>query len=163
MNNSKTSLVLIVLTMLTLSAGFSAGMLTHRVSIAGPGEQATNGTSLVEQLRLSPQQQEQMRQIWESVRSDVQDSYQQAQDLQRLRDQAVADILTDEQKAQFEKIAQDYAGRFTAIVRKREQTFTRGVERTRMLLDDSQRKQYDLIVKDRLQSTQTAGMGEAPR
>jgi hypothetical protein len=83
--------------------------------------------------------------------------------LQRRRDKALIEILTEEQKAEFEKITEDYAGRFASLSQKRDQAFANAVEQTKRLLNDGQRKQYELILKNRLQPADASSeLGLAP-
>src|SRR6266542_3318555 len=106
MKTTRMKLLVVALTVLGLSAGVVAGMLVSRLPSAGdrgggPGPHGPPGMSpaLVEQLGLTQDQQDKMKSIWEGVRGDVQQCFQQAQDLQKQRDNAVLELLNDEQKA----------------------------------------------------------------
>ena len=150
--------LLIGLTVLALSAGVVAGMLATRLPVttttagAGPGP----GDALCEQLQLDAHQREQMREIWEGVKSRARDSYNDAQDLQHQRDQAILGMLSDEQKAKFEKLSKDFADRYASLAEDRKKIFDEAVEKTRKMLNDQQRRQYDEILRDRM------GHGLAP-
>src|SRR4051794_32743783 len=97
MKTTRMKLLLIGLTVLGLSAGVVAGMLVSRLPAStadatppgGPHGPPGMSAALVEQLELTRDQQEKMRAIWESVRGDVQQCFQQAQDLQKQRDNDV--------------------------------------------------------------------------
>ena len=91
-----------------------------------------------------------MRKIWEGVRKDAVQLYQDAQDLQRQRDEAIAKILTEPQKAQFEKISKEFANHATEINRQREQLYADAIQRTNGLLNETQRQKYEQILKERL-------------
>jgi Spy/CpxP family protein refolding chaperone len=168
MNTTRMKLLVIGLTVLGLSAGVVAGMLVSRLPAtaepAGAGPHGPPGMSpaLVEQLQLTPQQQDEMKKIWEGVRGDVQQCFQRAQDLQKQRDDKILEMLTPEQKAQFEKISTDYAQRFDSVTQEREHAFQTAVDRTRSLLNDTQREKYDQIIKNRLGRVPPPGTGAPP-
>jgi Spy/CpxP family protein refolding chaperone len=161
--------VLVILTVLAIGAGVVAGMVVSRLPAAATG--APNGgaaspastapqSALAEELHLSSRQSEQMRQIWEGVRDKVRSSYENAERLQRQRDEGIQALLTPEQKAKFEKLTQDYSDRFTALRRDRDAAFAQAVEQTRKLLADDQRQKYDELLKamvrpDQLSATTT--------
>lgn len=152
-----TYLLLIGLAVLTLGAGFAAGMLCNRIASSGErvsAEEITPTGSLVEELQLSPVQAERMRAIWEQTRVSVQHSYRDAQRLQKMRDQAVAAILDERQKTQFEQIANDYAARFSHLSEARDKAFEQAVDQTRRILNDSQREKYERIITQRLHRSQ---------
>jgi Spy/CpxP family protein refolding chaperone len=153
--------LLIGLTVLAVCAGVVAGMvaahLPHRPAPPGAAPEladtaatsapAGESAGLAEELKLTAQQREEMRAIWENVRDQVRASFQTAENLQRRRDDEVFSLLTDAQKAQFQKISKDYADRFAAVRKQREQRFADGVERSRKLLNDSQRQKYDELLR----------------
>ena len=150
MKRTRIEILLIGLTVLALSAGVVAGMLATRLPVtttaAGPGP----GDALCDQLQLDAHQREQMREIWEGVKSKARDSYNDAQDLQHQRDQAILGMLSDEQKAKFEKLSKDFADRYASLADARKKIFDEAVEKTRKMLTDQQRKQYDEILRDRM-------------
>ena len=157
MMKTRVKMLVVGLTVLGISAGVLAGMLVSRLpgvtSAAHPSAPMPPGgapTPLVEELQLTPDQQDKMRTIWEGTRDQVHDCFDVAERLQKERDEAVAAIMTPEQKAQFEKIAKDYANRYSSLERKREETFEIAVEETRKLLTEEQRKKYDAVLSRRV-------------
>ncbi len=157
MKSSGTKILIVGLTALCLSAGVVAGMLVSRLPAAGstpdsavPARSALM-TPLVEELNLDADQQVKMRGIWEGVRTQVQQSYEDASKLQTSRDNAIAGILTtDEQKAKFEKIAHDYHNQYLEISHKRDQTINEAIAHTKALLTPEQQTKYDEELKIRL-------------
>jgi Spy/CpxP family protein refolding chaperone len=154
MTTLRKQVLLVALTALAAGAGTVGGLLMARGADAGaqaPPSPAPPGdrdrTPLVEDLQLTPDQREQMRVIWEGVRHKAHAAYEDAQRLQKQRDEAIIRLLNDEQKAQFEKISKDHAQRFDELRRRRDETFESGVEQTKKLLDDTQRQKYDQILK----------------
>jgi Spy/CpxP family protein refolding chaperone len=157
MKARRVSILVIGLTVLGLTAGVLAGLLAARLpSVAAshplPPPTAPGGVpqGLVEELGLTPQQQDQMRVIWEGVRTRVHRSLDDAQQLQKDRDAAVVALMNDQQKAQFEKISQEYAKKYAELEQKRQQAFEQAVKKTRELLTGEQRKRYDEILKERV-------------
>lgn len=143
-------LLLIALTVLALGAGVAAGLLASRLPAAAvEAPPIADATPLAAELHLTSSQQDQMREIWEAVRDEIRTSFERAQRLHRQRDQALLQILTDEQKAQFEAISREYADRFSEISSDRDQVFQSAVERTKMLLSAEQRERYDHILRSR--------------
>lgn len=150
------------LIVLTLSAGVMVGLLMKRLptSDAGASATAASGT-LSEQLQLTDDQQKRLRTIWETASVDIRDCYRQAQDMQKRRDQEIAAMMTEPQKAEFEKLAKRYADEYAQLTQSREQTFNQAVERTRTILDNAQRDKYDAILKSRLGRVSAANSGES--
>lgn len=159
MKNRRLQVLLIAITVLALGAGMAAGLLTSRLPAAGgtqrPDPLPIERTPLVEELGLSPEQREQMRLIWEDVRSRVHTVFDDAQQLQKRRDDAMVALLNDEQKAKFERISKEYADRFAELSQQRERAFQEAVEKTKMLLDEKQRAKYEQILKTQVSSAST--------
>jgi len=141
-----------ILSILMLVAGLVMGMLVTRIRslTQSAGDSTSENGSLVEQLHLTPDQRDRMRAIWEGARDDIHDCYHDADSLQRQRDQAIAAILTDKQKVEFEKIAADFANRFADLNHKRDQVIQSAVNRTNQMLDAEQRSKYKEILRSRL-------------
>ncbi len=152
MRRNRIEILLVGIAFLALSAGVVAGMLVKRLPGTSAKSELTPAASmsLSEQLQLTPQQRKQMRVIWEPIRNEIQQCFRQANDLQHQRDDDIVALLNDQQKAQFEKLSKKYADRYAKLDAKRERTFQDAVERTRKILNDTQRAQYDKIIADRL-------------
>jgi Spy/CpxP family protein refolding chaperone len=163
MKSTRTAAFVVVLVGLVLVAGAAAGVLVNRLRWLSepPADVPGDGGTLVEQLHLTADQRDHMREIWESARDDIRDCYHDADSLQRQRDQAIGGILTDRQKAEFEKIAADFANRFTQLNQKRDQTIQSAIDRTNDLLDQQQRRRYQQIIRARLNRNTGTGVGSA--
>jgi Spy/CpxP family protein refolding chaperone len=160
MRKTRIEILLIALTVLALGAGLAAGLLAARLptaagssgdAVTGAGGAATNQPadhgSLVDELGLTAQQRDQMREIWEGTRGRVHQVFEDAQQLQRQRDDAIVALLNDDQKAKFQKLSGDYADRFGALEKKRDQVFEEAVEKTKSILNDVQRQKYEQILR----------------
>lgn len=133
-----------------LVAGGAAGMLATRYFAPAQPEAPAGELPLSEALQLTPDQREQIRQIWESVRSVNQNSYAETQMLQHLEDDEILKLLNDEQKKEFARIHQVYQDKFTAADAKRKLAFDQAVEKTKQLLNAEQRRRYEEILTRRL-------------
>src|SRR5262245_57415658 len=176
MNTRRLQILLIGVPVLALCAGLAAGLLTSHLPpvsgsdatgsppLAQPPPPMLDRTALVEELQLTPEQRDQMREIWEGVRVKVHQTFEDAQQIQKQRDDALVAILTEEQKAQFERISHDYADRFDKLTRARDQAFADAVERTKKVLNDEQRRKYEQILKDHVgpERVSAAGIGRSP-
>lgn len=160
MKRKRMELLLIVLTMLALGAGVAAGLLAARLPAVQTAQSAADDRSpLVEALGLTPDQCNQMRSIWEAVRTEIRTDYDRAQSLERQRDDALLALLNDEQKTRFEQISKDFAGKFTELTQSRDQAFRDAVARTKALLDPQQQKKYDEILSAQVPSAMGPGAG----
>ena len=132
---------------LALIAGAAAGVLATRFSSPAV---VMPGVSTLDDLQLTPEQREQMKQIWEEVRNSSDDLYNQAQKLQREHDQKVLNLLNPEQKKQFEDIYNQDRDSYSQLMAKRQIALKKAIENTKKLLSDSQRQKYDAILESRL-------------
>jgi hypothetical protein len=105
---------------------------------------------LADELGLSTEQSDRMRAIWQSVREQVDDCFVRAQAVQKQRDRAIFDILTDEQKAKFAAAQKEYDNDVAALKSRRESAFNEAVQRTKAILTDAQKQRYDEILQSRL-------------
>jgi len=155
-------ILLIGLTALGLSAGVVAGMLVSRLpaATAGAGERPASVSAIASplaELDLTPDQQQQMQKIWEGVRKDVQGCFDQAQSLQKQRDDAIVSLLSEEQKAKFAEISKQFHDRDVKITGDRQRLLGSAIEQTKQLLNDEQRKKYEQILQNRLGKIPTTG------
>src|SRR5207237_316755 len=80
---SRTEILLIGLTILALSAGVVAGMLVSRLPTPGSAVETPDRSPLEQELGLTPDQRDKMKDIWEKVRGDVSQSFRDAQQLSK--------------------------------------------------------------------------------
>jgi Spy/CpxP family protein refolding chaperone len=166
---TRIEILLVVLTVMALSAGVVAGLVAARLPAATSAAKSDNvpppippgpmEKSLAEELQLTADQREQMRAIWEGVRDKVHQAFDEAQDLGRQRDQRLVAILSDEQKAQFEKISKEFAEKYNQLARERDDAFNGAVEKTKKLLNETQRKKYEEILKTHVRPGSPGGAG----
>lgn len=157
----KTTALISTVFVTSLIAGGAAGMLVTRYLAPAKPVVVTGELPLSEELQLTSGQRDQIRQIWESVRSVNESSYAHGQMLKQLEDDEILKLLNDDQKKQFARIHQDYNDRFTAMTAKREVAFKEAVEKTKQLLNEDQRRRYDQILARRLGTDSSAAQPAA--
>ena len=151
MKAAKPVTLLIAAFALALAAGVSGGLLLARLPAArAQGQLSVAASPLAAELSLSPQQAEQMREIWENVRDTAQECLADARRLQRERDDALVSLLTHEQKAAFAKISQEYADGFAELNRRRDREFKKAVGQTQAVLNAEQWERYQRILRSRV-------------
>ncbi|MGA2231403.1 MAG: hypothetical protein ABSH22_10935 [Tepidisphaeraceae bacterium] len=146
MMTAKATAVLVLAYVLALAAGTTSGVLAERLH----SPNAADSAPLATQLQLTADQREQMRQAWEDARNTSDACYKQAQTIQRQRDLALYNMLTDEQKLKFAPIDQAYARQFAALTTQRDAAFNQAMAKTEGILTSEQRVKYEEIVRDRV-------------
>ena len=152
MNRPRTNLLMLATFIVALSAGVGGGVvLSRHLSLTAiQPVSAPDHSSLAEDLQLSAEQREQMRRIWEGAQVRGKIYYDEVQKLQKGRDDEMVALLNVEQKARFEKIAHDYADRFSDLINRREAMFDDAVNETRKILNPTQRERYEQILRNRV-------------
>jgi hypothetical protein len=99
------------------------------------------------ELRLTAPQQEQMKTIWSNPAITRPDLPKQFHDCDHQRDEAIQNLLSPEQKLQFEQIKRDHDAKVAALTADRNQAMRDAEDETRLMLSEDQRKKYDEILK----------------
>ncbi len=141
---SKTKLILIVCFCAALAAGLAAGVALRRAF--GPPPRPP---TLEERLNLTPQQRDQMRQIWSGVMRGPGQQRGRHEELLRERDAAVVALLDADQKARYDELMKVYADKFAALEAERRNSVEEAVRRTREILTPQQRAKYDELLNER--------------
>jgi Spy/CpxP family protein refolding chaperone len=149
MMTAKATVALLLAYVLALAAGTTSGLLVDRMHAAMPG-QAGAKTPLAEQLQLSADQVVQMRMIWERTSSDLDGFFRRAQAIQRDRDEALVQLLTDDQREKFGIMDKEFAKRFADLKEEREAVFRDALAQTEGMLNDWQRAKYEELVRGRI-------------
>jgi Spy/CpxP family protein refolding chaperone len=151
-------IILIAASILALGAGVFAGMAVSRLPSGGAPIQTVvaEHLSIADELQLTDLQRDQLRSIWEGVRNNVHQSFDEAQEIQKERDAAVFAMLSDSQKARYAALTQQAAEQFAKLNTQRQQAFHQGVDQTKKILNDAQRKTYDRIIQNRLGTSSDA-------
>lgn len=155
----KTKFAVMLVFVLALAGGVVAGLLVSRLPSTGT-VQASPRSPLAEELGLTADQNEKMREIWEDVRTKVDDCFLRAVESQKKRDEALFALLTDQQKVKFATMQQDCASEIAALKKERDAAFQEAVKRTEQLLSEPQRQRYREILRNRLGDAHPADAGD---
>lgn len=143
---SKTKLIVLACFVAAFAAGLVAGMAGKRVT--EPERPPPDRSWIEGRLDLTPEQREQMHQIWSSLlRREQQRERQEA--FQKERDAAIQELLTDEQKMQYEAVVAEYTQKVEALSQERRKAFEDAVARTKAMLSEEQRVKYEQMLKQR--------------
>ena len=146
MGSKRFRIIVTVVFGLALIAGAAAGVLATRFS----SPTVVPGVSTLDDLQLSPQQRDQMKQIWEKVRDTSDDLYNQALQLQHEHDEKIQKLLNPEQRKEFDQIYKEDMDTYSKLMAQRQVIVKKAIEETKNLLSSDQRQKYDQILKSRL-------------
>ena len=149
MRNSTSSLLVLVACALALLGGAAAGMLAMKLS---PSDRlpALDHTSLADDLQLSPVQRDQIRGIWERVRQSAADANAEGRQLENDWETRLKALLTPDQEKEYEQIHRDYNDGVSALKSRQDKAMAEAIAHTRELLNETQRRRYDVILAHRL-------------
>lgn len=166
---SKTSIALILAFAAVFGAGTLVGTARHggrqteptppESSDGSEGRGGGGGASwLSRELGLSPEQRDQMRQIWSELMNAnrATNAWEQRREIQRQREQAVREMLGADQQQKFDQINEEYDQKLAELGESQRDAFRQAVERTRQILTPEQAAKYDEFLKRR-------GRGGGPR
>jgi Spy/CpxP family protein refolding chaperone len=142
---TKAKLVFLLAFVLVFGAGAVVGMVQqqhHHGKDEGHG-----GGRLSDQLALTPDQQQQMKQIWSAVDNSRHETWDKRREFQKQRDQELRNLLTDAQKTKFDAVAQDYQQKIADLNAQHEKLVETAVANTKAMLSDTQRLKYEEIRK----------------
>lgn len=151
MGATKTAIALALMCAVALGAGVVAGKLvTRQPPVEPPSPIVATGSPLTDELALTPQQREQMRQIWETVRDTADTCARQAQTAEKEQQAQLIGMLTDEQKTRYEQLTRNTKAKVDALNARRQKAFHEAVEHTKEILNPDQRRAYLQIVRNRI-------------
>lgn len=146
---------LIALILLNFAIAIAAGVIAARtlarpVGSPPPGTSPALDSNLASQLQLTPEQTEKMRSIWEDARDVARDCAHEADRIQKDNDASLQALLTEPQKAEYEKISAENKRRVNEQDAKRKDAFRVAVEQTRTILRPDQWQAYEQILKNQV-------------
>lgn len=105
------------------------------------------GGWLAAELNLTPEQHEQLRQIWsETMRRGRSEGEDPRRQLRSQRDAAIEQLMTAEQRPQYDTILKRYNDQMTELEQQWRASYQTAVDRTRQLLTPEQRDKYEEIL-----------------
>lgn len=158
-------LLLVMSFVLTLCAGIVVGMGLSKQVVADPGvrpqdpvttKQATPppppnpGSWFVKELNLTSEQSEQMKQIWsQAMEGPGRELFDKRRELYRDRDAAIEALYSPEQKSERERLKKDYEQKLAENSKEREKIVQAAVEKTKAMLNATQRTRYEQMLASR--------------
>ena len=140
---------------LALSAGVVLGFAAARrvdpaVPTATKPPESRRGSWLSDQLELSPEQGDQIREIWQKAMSEQgRANSERRRALEKERDGAVLGLFTTEQREEYERLMKQYEARIAETGRERDRLRQEAIEKTKQVLTEGQRKKYEELLTER--------------
>jgi len=145
---NKTKGVIFLAFLLAMGAGVAVGMLGSRSLPSNTARGTDASTWLANELQLTPDQQQKMNRIWSEMLASKGHQYgEEFRAIQQQREAAIAALMTEQQQMQCNKLNEEYAAKWRDLWKRMEQDFSTAADKTRKLLNDSQRKRYDAILE----------------
>jgi hypothetical protein len=147
---SRKIILVFAMAILSLSAGLVVGWAwtpLQKVQATAPAGRP-GPRPWFDQLQLAADQQKQMDKIWGDARAQMQKLFDHRWELEKQRDQQIAELLSPSELAAYDKINQDFRNQRAAADQERDALLADANARSRALLDDSQKEKWDIISKD---------------
>jgi Spy/CpxP family protein refolding chaperone len=150
-----TKIIVIIGFMVSFAAGLVVGISAHRPPLMptmppGPRPDRGPGGWLTRELKLNPDQQEQMRQIWSEVahRGGREQDERRAQ-LRRERDEAIAALIHPEDLGAYDQVLKHYSDQLAVLDKEWRDAFDAAVKKTESILTAEQLAKYQELRKQR--------------
>ncbi len=162
-------LTIIIAFAIIFAAGMSVGSFVDFKSHAAvntapttPPKTDVHFPNFRDQLHLTPAQHEQVEKLWRDARSRNEALSHKFRDFDRQHDEAVMNLLTDEQKPLYEKIQKERHERAEALRGEMVRTMKETNQSIRALLTPEQQKKFDEIAKQNFSHPPTGRGGPPP-
>jgi len=145
---SKTRVIVVICFLATFAAGMVAGVALTRRDRHEPRRQRRPW--IEKELNLTGEQREKMREIWSEVMGKLRE-YQrdQRQALQQERDEAIQNLLSVQQRAEYAQIREIYARESAALNEAERKAFEEATQRTKEILTKEQQEAYEKMLRER--------------
>lgn len=141
---NKTEVIILISFIVAFAAGISIGL------VIGRGGRPPRTGSPLGRLNLTHAQRDQMQKIWtETMEPMGRLQHEKMQKLQEEREQAILNLLSTEQREELERINEAYHQNMRKLEQERRALFDQAMEKTKKILSEEQRKQYEEILKNR--------------
>src|SRR5207248_6231379 len=109
---------------MAFAAGLAVGLEMRQTAVAAaPTTRPGRGHGwLVTELGLTPQQQEQMRTIWDAVPRGGHDQDDRRKEYKRQRDEALTALVRPEDRARYDRILKTFSEQMDALDKQREES-----------------------------------------
>jgi hypothetical protein len=142
----KSKIFILAVFVIALGAGITLGMLFERRSFA---DSAKGPPHIARELNLTEDQDIQMHAIWSKVKASHAQSVPRRDALLKQKDEAVAGILTAEQKTRFADVVKDYDIKIQQLDQDVKTVEDAAVLETNKILTEPQRKKFEEMRKAR--------------
>jgi len=141
---TKTRIIVLLSFVVVFAAGAAVGLLLSRSALPRHPR-----SWLASELGLTPEQREQMRQIWSrpDQGSPMRSHLERRRAIRKWRDEAVRALLSEEQKGRYDEIVREYEQQLAKLSEERRKAFQQRLERTKAILTDSQRRKYEELLE----------------
>jgi Spy/CpxP family protein refolding chaperone len=140
---NRMQILMVCLFAVALGTGLAVGMgISHNPP---PKER---DSWLVDQLKLTPEQSKQMKEIWSAMMGGPgRSSFDKRHEFAKERDEAIFKLIPESAKPDYQKIVDHYNQQVAELSKERDAAFQAAVEKTKAILNDTQRAKYDEIMK----------------
>lgn len=147
MRISSTKILMVAAVILATGAGALVGVAASRPQ--APAPKRPEGSWLAQELRLTPEQQDQMRTIWAHATNTGEDFAERRSALEKERDDALQALLSPTQREEYQQIRDQYTQKVGEVRKDREKVMAAAVEQTKQILSAEQRAKYEELLKRR--------------
>ena len=144
-----TRLIVITGFLIAFTSGVMVGIVSKSGPGAGPGERDHGGpqSMLAAELKLSVDQQKQMKQIWTDVGfRGGHDAREARGQIRRSQEEAIAALIHTEDLAKYDEIINEHKARLDALDAENKKNFQQAVEKTKAILSPEQLKKYEELL-----------------
>ena len=150
----KINLLILFCAVVVFASGALVGMVGQRAVAkpnTDPSPRVIVGRSrITEELALTPDQKEKIQAIWSAaVVKAGPPPTDRVRVLEKEREQAILDLLSDEQKTKYNQTIADFRQKLDTLHQPARAAFTEAEEQTKPLLNPTQRAKYEEILKRR--------------
>ena len=149
---TKTRIIVIVGFLIAFGAGAVVGIQLRAPAVAQtpvPQPQGQGPSWLRTEFGLTPEQNEQMKNIWESLHASGRSYEDRRHRLREERDEAIAALLAPSVMGDYDRVLQEYTNKLAALAQERDKAFAEAVDKTKQILTPAQRVKYEEFLKRR--------------
>jgi len=134
--------------LIAFAAGWMVGLKWPGVKESPNTRSGRHGGWLAAELKLSPEQKEQMREIWsETARRGGRERMDRRRQATCERDEAIAALIRPEDKPRYDEILKEYAEQSGEQDREWRESYQTAVKRTKAILTPEQRTRYEELLQ----------------
>ena len=147
-----------IIVVILFVVAFGAGLTTGRVFQHHPKAVHERGPSwLSSELDLSEPQREEMLAIWGSLYKNGSSDRSQRRELQKWRNEAIAELIPENKQQELETISKDYSSQLDELMAEGRLRYDKAVEQTKAILTPEQRLKYEEVLTRREQQRRRGG------